>query len=215
MKMDKILFLLLINIMIIFCSNKIKNNKYFETYKNLRYLEEDYVPTTVPSAEPDNPTTVPSTEPEIPTTVPSTEPDNPTTVPSTEPEIPTTVPSTEPDIPTTVPIPSSYTPLFLFLGLDNYNDNEEENILYFFIKYFIEYGGEYKEMPITLLINKNLRFLAETEETIKCPYVSDSSNVYIFNCSLNYTGQSIQSIKVKPPENSTDYAIYICNNVKD
>ena len=248
MKMDKILFLLLINIMKIFCSNKIKNNKYFETYKNLRYLEEDYVPTTVPStepdnpttvpstepeiltsvpstepdnpttvpsAEPDNPTTVPSTEPEIPTTVPSTEPDNPTTVPSTEPEIPTTVPSTEPDIPTTVPIPSSYTPLFLFLGLDNYNDNEEENILYFFIKYFIEYGGEYKEMPITLLINKNLRFLAETEETIKCPYVSDSSNVYIFNCSLNYTGQSIQSIKVKPPENSTDYAIYTCNNVKD
>ena len=99
--------------------------------------------------------------------------------------------------------------------MDNYNDNEEENILYFFIKYFIEYEGEYKEMPITLLINKNLRLLAETEETIKCHYLSDSSNVYIFNCSLNYTGQSIQSIKVKPPENSTDYAIYTCNNVKD
>ena len=56
MKMDKVLFLILINIMIIFCSNKIKNNKYFETYKNLRYLEEDYVPTTVPSTEPEIPT---------------------------------------------------------------------------------------------------------------------------------------------------------------
>jgi len=46
-------------------------------------------------------------------------------------------------------------------------------------------------MPITLLINKNLRLLPETEETIKCPYISDSINVYIFNCSLNYAEQSI------------------------
>ena len=92
MKMDKVLFLLLINIMIIFCSNKIKNIKYFETYKNLRYLEEDNVSTTVPS----------------------TEPDNPPTLPSTEPEIPTTVPSTEPDISTKVPIPSSYLHILLY-----------------------------------------------------------------------------------------------------
>ena len=100
---------------------------------------------------------------------------------------------------------------YLFLGVDNYNDNRNDE-LNFFAKYFIENEQDFLMIiNLTIIINENnLRLL--DEEKIECINIKNNTPIYIYNCSYKYN-EKIQSIKVQTPKNSTDLAKFACNNL--
>ena len=218
--MKTVPFLLLINLIIIFCFNNLEKKNLIKINKNIRILASDSIPTDL------EPTDLKTTDLK-PTDLKPTDL-KPTDLEPTDLE-PTDLKPT--DLKPTDLKPTDLKPTdsssdsasdsasgsnsteldYLFLGVDNYHDNGN-NELNFFAKYLIE-NEQYFQMIIflTIIINENnLRILEEEE--IKCINIKNSTPIYIYNCSYKYN-ETIQSIKVQTPKNSTDLAKFTCNNL--
>ena len=213
------IFLILINIIIIFCSDEIKKN-----HKNLRYLKggtNSIISSTFQSSTFKSSTIKSSTFKS--STIKSS------TIKSsvTKSSIPivksslfdqsTSLNSNLKSILSTLPKNGTIfesEPQKILLGVDNYKF--ENNIIFFYAKFLIESIKKFndKEIFILAINNNNLRFLQNTPINVACYYEKNISTIYEYHCNQSYDGK-IDSIKVSYDGDKTDYAVYSLENLQN
>ena len=224
------IFLILINIILIICSDEIKKNKSFKVYKNLRYLEDENLEANpIPSSTIYPKTTINNSTPK--TTINISTPK--TTINNSESKIKsflTTALNPESNSKSVLSTVSSsiFTPTStnpnnatnfesepekILLGVDNYKF--ENHIIFFYAKFLIESIKKFNYIEIFILAinNNNLRFLQNTPINVACYYEKNISTIYEYHCNQSYNG-NIDSIKVSYDGDKTDYAVYSLENLQ-
>jgi len=187
------IFLILINIILIYSNNKIIKHDSLETYKNFRNLEG---PSDISSSDIND----------LPTNPPS-ELRN-----SDINDLPSNLPP-EPN--------STHTNRNLLLIVDNYNYNISTNSLTFLATFWYENGNPPAFVNFTIKKNttsNSLRFL-QNEDPITCKLNNSRSNendhIYVYECSYDNYNETRESFVIVYDGNSTEFAQYLLENIKE
>ena len=189
-------FLILINIILIYNSNKIIKHDSLETYKNFRNLDEPSDGNET-STEYNDPTSDSTSDSTLDKT--SDEPSNSTSDKN-----------------------STQTNKSLLLIVDNYNYNKTNGLLTFLAKFWYEKRGDAPDL-VNFTIHKNnitnsLRFLQNGDQ-ITCKLNESKSNesehIYVYECSYDNYNETTESFEIVYNGSSTDYAKYLLANIKN
>ena len=193
------IFLFLINIILIYNSNKIIKHDSLETYKNFRNLDEpsDGNETTIPSTENNDPTSDSTSDSTLDKT--SDEPSNSTSDKNL-----------------------TQTNKSLLLIVDNYNYNKTNGSLTFLAKFWYENIYDVPNL-VNFTINKNnitnsLRFLQNGDQitcTLNRNKSNDNEHIFVYECSYDNYNETTESFEIVYNGNSTDYAKYLLANIKN
>ena len=193
-------FLILINIILIYNSNKIIKHDSLETYKNFRNLDD-------PS---DSNLGIPPSN--------SNELLNPSTGPS---DLNSDKTSDKPSD-SISDKNSIQTNKSLLLIVDNYNYNKTNGSLTFLAKFWYENIYDVPNL-VNFTINKNnitnsLRFLQNGDQitcTLNRNKSNDNEHIFVYECSYDNYNETTESFEIVYNGNSTDYAKYLLANIKN
>ena len=191
-------FLILINIILIYNSNKIIKHDSLETYKNFRNLDD-------PS---DSNLGIPPSN--------SNELLNPSTGPS---DLNSDKTSDKPSD-SISENNSTQTNKSLLLIVDNYNYNKTNGLLTFLAKFWYE-NKDNVPKHVNFTINKNnitnsLRFLQNGDQiTCNLNERNDNEQIYVYECSYNNYNETRESFEIVYNGDSTEYAKYLLANIKN
>jgi hypothetical protein len=191
-------FLILINIILIYNSNKIIKHDSLETYKNFRNLDD-------PS---DSNLGIPPSN--------SNELLNPSTGPS---DLNSDKTSDKPSD-SISENNSTQTNKSLLLIVDNYNYNKTNGLLTFLAKFWYE-NKDNVPKHVNFTINKNnitnsLRFLQNGDQiTCNLNERNDNEQIYVYECSYNNYNETRESFEIFYNGDSTEYAKYLLANIKN
>ena len=190
------IFLILINIILIYSNNKIIKHDSVVNYKNFRKLDDlsDKITNIIPSDMNDSPPNPPSGLPLIPN-------------------------SDITDLPSgSIPEPPTRPNRRLLLIVDSYNYNATNGSLTFLAKFWYENKNDVQE-NVTFTINKTaanrLRFL-QNDNQITCLLNRSKSNdddqIYVYECRHDNYNESFAIIY---EGNSTEFAQYLLEHIKE
>lgn len=190
------IFLILINIILIYSNNKIIKHDSVVNYKNFRKLDDlsDKITNIIPSDMNDSPPNPPSGLPLIPN-------------------------SDITDLPSgSIPEPPTRPNRRLLLIVDSYNYNATNGSLTFLAKFWYENKNDVLE-NVTFTINKTasnrLRFL-QNDNQITCLLNRSKSNdddqIYVYECRHDNYNESFAIIY---EGNSTEFAQYLLEHIKE